>query len=110
MRVLSAASFNTVILLPPRSFSAPFPCSTHTYRMVLEEIKQSLGVHPRMPNWETHQMGTAQSLVSIQAQYMSSTAMTALLQLQKASNTALCAAERLACHHFAAGFFFPCTA
>ncbi len=32
--------------------------------MVMEEIKQSLGVHPRMPNWETHHMGTGQSLVS----------------------------------------------
>lgn len=30
----------------------------------MEEIKQSLGVHPRMPNWETHHMGTGQSLVS----------------------------------------------
>ncbi len=32
--------------------------------MVMEEIKQQLGVHPRMPNWETHHMGTGQSLVS----------------------------------------------
>lgn len=31
--------------------------------MVMEEIKQHLGVHPRMPNWETHKFGTAQSLV-----------------------------------------------
>ena len=30
----------------------------------MEEIKQQLGVHPRMPNWETHHMGTGQSLVS----------------------------------------------
>jgi len=30
--------------------------------MVMEEIKQHLGVHPRMPNWETHKFGTAQSL------------------------------------------------
>ena len=33
-------------------------------KMVMEEIKQQLGVHPRMPNWETHHMGTGQSLVS----------------------------------------------
>ena len=30
----------------------------------MEEVKEYLGVHPRMPNWETAHMGTFQSLVS----------------------------------------------
>ena len=40
------------------------PKPKYTKAMVMEEIKQTLGVHPRMPNWETHHMGTGQSLVS----------------------------------------------